>query len=66
MKRSTNYQTSAVKRAAKGMLVASSESVRSTSIYGFKNKALKMSGDEMKAAWKTVSSSMSHTPKNPN
>ena len=50
--------TSAVKKAARGTLDIKNSSNRSVSIYGFKDRALKMSSDEIKSAWKAASYEM--------
>lgn len=58
MKVSNKHLTSAVKRAARGTLDRQEPSNRASSVYGFKNRALKMSSEELKAAWMTASSSV--------
>jgi len=58
MKIANKHLTSAVRKAARGMLDRHEPSNRAISVYGFKNRALNMSGDELKAAWRYASSSM--------
>lgn len=62
MKSKNDFQTSAINRAARGMLsnkdVHVHEHGRASSIYGFKDRALHLSGEEIKNAWKSASSSI--------
>lgn len=52
------HLSSAVKKAARGMLDRIEPSDRASTVYGFKNQALQMSADEIKAAWKSASASV--------
>ncbi|KER04813.1 hypothetical protein LGZ99_04740 [Photorhabdus temperata] len=57
----SNFTTTAVKRAARGILRRQVEpSNRASTIYGFSNHALKKSGEELKAAWRSASQSVRH------
>lgn len=49
--------TSAIKKAARGNLSHQEPSNRSVKVYGFKDRALKMSSEEIRVAWKSASSS---------
>ena len=52
-----SYQTTAVKRAASGMLRShSTQSNRASVVYGFSNHALNKTGVEFKAAWNSAAS----------
>ncbi|HCG5914073.1 hypothetical protein CGG93_23630 [Vibrio parahaemolyticus] len=60
MKSKNDFQTSAINRAARGMLSNKDvhEHARASSMYGFKDRALHLSGEEIKNAWKSASSSI--------
>lgn len=62
MKKVNNYQTTAVKRAARGMLNNDDYStIRTSTVYGFNNHALQLSSAELKNAWKKASSSIKNS-----
>ncbi|MEL0655796.1 hypothetical protein V6257_12185 [Pseudoalteromonas issachenkonii] len=60
MKQKNDFQTSAINRAASGMLNNKDihEQNRASSIYGFQDRALHLSSEEIKNAWKSASSSI--------
>ncbi len=58
MKSKNDFQTSAINRAARGMLSDMDNHGRASSMYGFKNRALHLSGEEIRNAWKNASSSI--------
>lgn len=60
MKSKSDFQTSAINRAARGMLNNRDidEHTRASSMYGFKDRALHLSSEEIKSAWKNASSSI--------
>ncbi|WP_041411646.1 MULTISPECIES: hypothetical protein [Shewanella] len=57
MRSKNDFQTSAINRAARGMLNNKDlqEQSRASSIYGFKDRALHLSGEELKSAWENAS-----------
>ena len=56
MKKYLKFQTTAVLRAAQGVLGSHRPSAPApASSYGFNNHALQLSGDELKVAWKDAS-----------
>ncbi|EJL6307599.1 hypothetical protein [Vibrio cholerae] len=60
MKPKDDFQTSAIFRAARGMLSNKDmdEQNRVSSMYGFQDRALHLSGEDIKNAWKSASSSI--------
>lgn len=58
MKHNTDFQTTAVSRAARGTLNVNETGTRATTVYGFKDRALNLSGEELRAAWKVASSAV--------
>lgn len=58
MKQNTDFQTTAVSRAARGALNVHETGTRATTVYGFKDRALSLSGEELRAAWKVASSAV--------
>lgn len=58
MKSKNDFQTSAINRAARGMLNNMDKHGRASSMYGFKDRALHLSGEELRNAWKSASTSI--------
>jgi hypothetical protein len=55
----SKYQTTALKRAARGLLKDQTNgSDRAKSVYGFKNSALQLTGEQLRDAWKVASLSV--------
>lgn len=55
MNAANKHFSSALKKAARGTLDPVEPSNRASSVYGFKNRALQMSSEELKAAWMNAS-----------
>ncbi|MCF2907002.1 MULTISPECIES: hypothetical protein [Pseudoalteromonas] len=58
MKLNNIFQSTAVSRAARGELSQQEATSRATTMYGFRNHALHLSGEELRDAWKNASSSI--------
>lgn len=62
MKSKNDFQTSAINKAARGVLInqdaRESELGRARMMYGFKDQALHLSGEELKIAWVNAASSI--------
>lgn len=59
--KNNKFQTTALNRAARGMLKTEKGATAINSSYGFRNMALHLSGEELKIAWKKASSTLKKT-----